>query len=494
MLNNEFIEKLSSREWRLSNLYKIKDEDGKIVQFVPNWAQVNLLNLHYLNIIVKARQLGVTTFFSLLFLDTCLFNNNVAASIIADSQPNAKAIFQDKVKFAYDNLDSWVKKVFPAYRDNANELRFQNGSIYKVGTSIRSGTYQLLHVTEFAKICQENPSKAREIMTGALNTIHKGQFACIESTARGREGQFYRMCNNAMQMDLQKKHLTEMDWKFWFFPWWKHPEYILDKMVYIPDDMGIYFDKLEEEHAIFLMDEQKWWYVKKWETQQDYMKREYPSTPEEAFESSNEGFLFGKQMARTRKENRICRLTKEEHLPIYIAADIGIEDKTALWVFQVVGKDINYLDYYENSDEDAAHYINWIKRLYGEVKYCILPHDADHREKGSGKTYGDYFREAGLNFRTLEKDKNEMFGIQAARVYFTRMFFDVNKCKRGIECLDAFRKEWNDKLGCYREKSFHNWASHAAKSLIYSVEGIQNFNTSAGMSVHDWNRLRKEWY
>lgn len=88
----------------MSNLYYIKDKSGNKVLFKPNWAQLQLMNPHYLNIILKARQLGVTTFHALLFLDTCLFNHNVNAAIIADTKPNAKEIFIDKVKFAYDNL------------------------------------------------------------------------------------------------------------------------------------------------------------------------------------------------------------------------------------------------------------------------------------------------------------------------------------------------------------------------------------------------------
>src|SRR5581483_2600523 len=95
---------LADQRWRLSHLYRIKDKEGKDVQFQPNWAQDLLLRPHYLNIILKARQLGITTFHALLFLDTCLFNHNVNAAIVADSKPVAREIFIDKVKFAYDNL------------------------------------------------------------------------------------------------------------------------------------------------------------------------------------------------------------------------------------------------------------------------------------------------------------------------------------------------------------------------------------------------------
>ena len=193
--------RIADRMWRMSNLYKIKTKNGEIVTFEPNWAQLELLsNIHYLNLILKARQLGVTTFFSLLFLDTCLYNDNIHAAIIADNKDTAKEIFRDKVKFAYDNIPEFFKQHAPAFRDNVNELRFGNGSVFRVGTGLRGGTLQLLHITEFAKICVENPTKAAEIMSGALNTLQIGQFACIESTARGRDGDFYDMCKKAISL------------------------------------------------------------------------------------------------------------------------------------------------------------------------------------------------------------------------------------------------------------------------------------------------------
>ena len=64
-------------------------------------------------IVLKARQLGVTTFFSVLFLDDCLFNPNREAGIIADTRENAEEIFRTKVKDVWDN----VAKDIPALRD-----------------------------------------------------------------------------------------------------------------------------------------------------------------------------------------------------------------------------------------------------------------------------------------------------------------------------------------------------------------------------------------
>lgn len=219
---------LNDQQWRLENLYKIKDKEGNVVDFKPNWAQKTLLNSHNLNIVLKARQLGITTFHALLFLDYCLFVPNTNAAIVADNKDISREIFVDKVKFAYDNLPQFVRDMCHAHRDNIHEMRFSNGSVFRVATSLRGGTLQYLHITEFAKVCQENPSKADEIISGALNAVQAGQFVCIESTARGRDGHFFNLCKAAKQLEDSKTTLGILDWKLWFFPWWGDMSYTLN--------------------------------------------------------------------------------------------------------------------------------------------------------------------------------------------------------------------------------------------------------------------------
>ena len=486
-------ELLKSQEWRMCNLYKIKDKEGQVVDFEPNWAQKKLLRSHTLNIVLKARQLGITSWHALLFLDFCLFQPNTNAAIVADSKDISREIFIDKVKFAYDNLPQFVRDMCPAHRDHVHEMRFSNGSVFRVATSLRGGTLQLLHITEFAKVCQENPTKANEIISGALNAVQAGQFVCIESTARGRDGHFYNLCKAAKEMEDLGHQLGTLDWKLWFFAWWEHPDYVLDsKNVLISKDMCEYFEGLESK-GISLSSEQKAWYVKKMLTQGEYMKREYPSTPEEAFETANEGYYFAKMISTARQEHRICHLPYDENAKTYTAWDIGIGDSMAIWVFQLIGKEVHCIDYYENSDEPLAHYVSWLKRKNYIYEKHFMPHDAASRSAQSGKSFADIARGLGLKVDVLPRDTNEMFGIECLRSMLPRFFFDQSKCEKGIKAIESFRKEWNEKLGCYREKSLHDWASHASKALIYCAEAVQRTGSGAGMTAEEWARMRREW-
>ena len=95
----------------------------------------------------------------------------------------------DNVKFAYDNLSEDLKSVMPLSKDSASELLFtHNNSSIRVGTSMRSGTLQYLHISEFGKICAKYPDKAEEVITGSIPAVPANGVIFIESSAEGADG------------------------------------------------------------------------------------------------------------------------------------------------------------------------------------------------------------------------------------------------------------------------------------------------------------------
>ena len=169
------LELLNDPLWRINNLYWIKNAYGQREKFQLNWAQKELWEeMHECNIILKARQLGITTFCTIVFLDKVLWGENIQAGIIAHTLEDASKIFKDKLKYAFDQLHPNIRKLFKPVGDSAKELSFTHGSTIRVGTSLRSSTLQYLHISEFGKICAKYPERAREIVTGSLNTVHAG--------------------------------------------------------------------------------------------------------------------------------------------------------------------------------------------------------------------------------------------------------------------------------------------------------------------------------
>jgi hypothetical protein len=59
----------------------------------------------------------------------------------------------------------------------------------------------------------------------------------------------------------------------------------------------------------------------------------------------------------------------------------------------------------------------------------------------------------------------EKSGIEAARGYLARCWFDESKCAEGLKCLDNYRKEWDDERGVWKDRPRHDWASHGYKAF-----------------------------
>ena len=56
---------------------------------------------------------------------------------------------------------------------------------------------------------------------------------------------------------------------------------------------------------------------------------------------------------------------------------------------------------------------------------------------------------------------------------FTRMWFDAERCRAGIDALAAYRREWNDRIKEFKATPVHDWASHGADSARYLAVGLR---------------------
>lgn len=185
------------------------------------------------------------------------------------------------------------------------------------------------------------------------------------------------------------------------------------------------------------------------------------------------GSIYGKQLAQAREDGRIGSVPYDGSAPVYAALDLGVGDSTAICIFQTVGKEIHFIDYYESCGEDLAHYIDVLANKPWEYRQIFLPHDAKARELQTGKTREDFFRDHGYNNVTILRPSSLQFGQDdinmTARPKFSRCWFDAKKCQRLLECLAAYHYEYDEKNKLLRDKPHHDWSSHAADAFIYSL-------------------------
>jgi hypothetical protein len=278
-----------SKWWRINHLYKIKTKKGELVTFKPNTMQLKHMaerGSHKRNLILKARQFGVTTLYCIELLDDALWNTGTSCGITAHDRESLLKIFEI-VRRAYVNLPDELKP--QTKTDTKNALQFTQrfdgvplDSSIAVAMGFRSGTLQNLHITESAYI-----KDRQEIVAGSKQTVPIGGRISEETTGNGYED-FYDFYTEA---DAHQDKLTELDYKTYFYPWFANPEYTLQ---------GLIEDKTQEEHRLqhthSLTDGQLLW--RRWKmrelrvsqtgvglTDQQLFKQEYPANKLEAFQS-----------------------------------------------------------------------------------------------------------------------------------------------------------------------------------------------------------------
>lgn len=449
--------------WRLHNLYTIQDKEGRRVPFRPNEAQLRYLGASTRSdIILKARQLGMTTLMCIVGLDEALFLNDWRVSIIAHTVGAANEIFESKVKFPYDCLPDGLKSARPAKNDRSGLLRFDHGSSISVATSARSGTLQRLHISEFGKICAAYPNKAREIVTGSFPAVGKNA-KTIESTAEGQEGYFYQFCQEAMR--------DEGEFRLHFYPWWADTNYTIPpELELLTPEHEAYFHALESDHSLKLTPGQKAWYVRQERLLGGDMKRENPSTATEAFEQAIEGAYFSAQLAHADRFGAIGAFPYDPKYPVNTFWDLGRNDFTTIWLHQRIGERNRFVGYYENSGEHISHYANWLRswarERNAEWDDHYWPHDGKREDLFLENGRLGEAEKHGLRPRIVGRASDKMQAIDAARTVFASCDFDAAGCATGIKRLRHFRKEWDDIREVWKDRPRHDDNSHGADGFM----------------------------
>jgi hypothetical protein len=486
MTNEQMIEQLKDANWRIRNLYKIKNKQKKIVPFKPNDAQEELLtSLHYRNIIPKARQRGFSTLIQLLALDTALFQNDSDVGIVAQDLPTAQDIFDSKIKLAYDNLPDIVKRMVGVESNTTTSMKFTNGSAVRVGTSMRGGTPNFVHVSEFGKICAKYPDKAKEVLTGTLPAVPADGLVFIESTAEGRDGSFFEMCKDAKAAHDEGRKLSKLEFKLHFASWWDAEEYEIDPDgVVITEKDHEYFTQIEALAGIKINERKRAWYVttrrQMFAGDKQLMNQEYPSTFDEAFSVSMEGAYYAQQMAAARNAGQFKeRIPVMPGVPCYTFWDIGSSDGTAIWVMQCIGMEWRCIRFKEGWGEPYSYYTRWLQGLGLVWATMYLPHDADHVRQGqsTNKSPRQMLEELmpGVVFDVVPRIEDINWGIQQTRDVFPMLYFDETECKDGIDHLDNYKRRWNERQVCWANEpdktGGHSEAADAIRQFAQAYAG-----------------------
>ena len=270
---------LADFEFFASNCVVIRTKSRAVAPLRLNKVQktlVKAINRQVLNnnpvriIVLKARQMGISTVIQAYILWRMLREPNTVALEIAHEREAARRIL-DINRFAVKNLPQWFRQALGVKEEyfTKYEISFaNNGSSLEISSAEssnpgRSRTVHLAHLSEHA--FYPDPDALTEALFAAIpDTPNTAVF--IESTSNGPAGDFYDKYQRA------KKGLN--DYIPLFFPWYEHDEYRkpVPAGIDVPTPPG--YEKLP------VTKEQLYW--RQWKIDNDYsgdedkFKREYP--------------------------------------------------------------------------------------------------------------------------------------------------------------------------------------------------------------------------
>ncbi len=201
-------------------------------------------------------------------------------------------------------------------------------------------------------------------------------------------------------------------------------------------------------------------------------KEQYQQEFECSFTAGIMGAFYAKGIEELEQGNHLTSVPYDRSADVFASMDLGINDSTAIWVGQLVGREFHFIDHYENSGEDLGHYVDWLKSRSYPIHQLILPHDADARELQTGKSRAQFLRERGFKCRVLPRTNDLMGDIDLVRSKFNRFWFDATSCARGVDCLRNYKAEYDHKNQILKRKPLHDWTSNSADSFRYMIIGM----------------------
>jgi len=199
-----------------------------------------------------------------------------------------------------------------------------------------------------------------------------------------------------------------------------------------------------------------------------------------SFNAAVTGSYYGQLINELEEKKQITTIPYEELSKTYCAWDLGIADSTAIWVAQVVGKEIRLINYYEGHSQGLDAYVSWLRSNNYEEAVQLLPHDVQVRELGTGKSRKEMLEDAGLDITVVPK-LSVADGIMAVRRMLPRCWFEKDATKQGLDALRNYRRNFDEKRNVFFDSPLHNWCSHSADAFRYLAVGLDE-------SGSDWDK------
>lgn len=214
-----------------------------------------------------------------------------------------------------------------------------------------------------------------------------------------------------------------------------------------------FFPKVLDDERIRLRDQDLDAYNHIWEGEPDLRRN---------------GAVYAKQLLKAREEGRITKVPYDPSAQVFTAWDLGFGDATAIWWCQFVGRELRWLEYYENCGEQLDHYVQIVKsKPYNYSKHYI-PHDGGHGNI-RGESVSIQLNNMGIKNEVLEREQDINAGIELTRQTLNYSVFDDTACSLGIKALEAYSYKWNEDRLTFSKNPLHDWSSNGSDAARYAA-------------------------
>ena len=125
------------------------------------------------------------------------------------------------------------------------------------------------------------------------------------------------------------------------------------------------------------------------EMRQDMSPDEFAREMLCSFAAPVEGAYYQEALNALQLQNRVTRVSPDLNTSVITAWDLGIRHLQCIWLFQIAGREVHWIDYIEGTGKSLSHYADLLalKAKVGGFAYRahLLPHDVEVRELTTGK-------------------------------------------------------------------------------------------------------------
>lgn len=188
------------------------------------------------------------------------------------------------------------------------------------------------------------------------------------------------------------------------------------------------------------------------------------------------GAIYRHEIEELVADGRVRDVPYDPSLPVHTVWDLGWNDAMTIIMVQRGPMDVRIIDYIEDSHRTLDWYV---KELEKRTRYRWgtdwLPHDGATGNYKTGKSTEQMLKDMGRKPKVLKMTRIQE-GIRAARLVFSRCYFDSTKTARLIECLKRYRRDINSKTD-EPNAPVHDEYSHGADAFRYLGQAVERMQS-----------------